>query len=140
MLYIIPLLAIPLGAVFVIDTPSIFDLIDEQYGIRFNNKKWNDHSYVKDGVLHNEKVIPKAEELVLPFCNAANVEVSKDVAMILLVLNLLTHGICGTFLSAFLDKKGFNWHPISLLLVFILPVFGWVTGVWHMYSIWKHSK
>jgi hypothetical protein len=50
MLYIIPLLAIPLGAVFVIDTPSIYDLVDEQYGIRFNNKKWDDHSYVKDGV------------------------------------------------------------------------------------------
>jgi len=49
MLYIVPLLAIPLGAVFRIQTPHVYDLIDEQYGIRFNNKKWDDHSYTESG-------------------------------------------------------------------------------------------
>ncbi len=62
MLYIVPLLAIPLGAVFRISSPKIYDLIEEQYGIRFNNKKWDDHSYVKNGVTYNEKKEYTAEE------------------------------------------------------------------------------
>jgi len=136
LLYIVPLLAIPLGSVFSIVSPSIYDQIDEQYGIRFNNKKWNDHSYVKDGVTYNAILIKTAEQLVLPFCNSANVSVSKSTALILLILNVLSHGILGTLFSAFLDKRGFNWAPISLLLVFILPVFGWITGVIHMFYIW----
>jgi len=139
LLYIVPLLMIPLGSVFTISCPSVYDLIDEQYGIRFNNKKWNDHSYVKDGVTHNEPVVKTAEELVLPFCNSANVSVAKSTALILLILNVLSHGILGTLLSACLDKRGFNWAPISLLVVFVLPVFGWITGVIHMYCIWKNS-
>ena len=35
LLYIVPLLCIPLGAVFTMDSPDIYDLIEEQYGIRF---------------------------------------------------------------------------------------------------------
>ena len=55
MLYIAPLIAIPLGNVFKIQIPGVYDLIEEQYGIRFQNKKWNDHSYIdKDGKVQNE--------------------------------------------------------------------------------------
>ena len=50
-LYIFPILAIPAGY-FVrhkINSPSVWDLIEEQHGIRFHNKSWKDNSYTKDG-------------------------------------------------------------------------------------------
>jgi len=139
--YIIPLLAIPLGAVFTIKTPDIYDLIDEQYGIRFNNKFWNDHSYTQNGQVYNER---KEAEDILPFCSSANVDVSKGTAMILLILNIISHGILGTLLSPFLDRNWkasgqFNWQPLALLFVFVLPIFGWAVGIWHMAAIWNRS-
>lgn len=100
-------------------------------------KTWDDNSYVKDGVTHNELIVPKAEDLVLPYCNTANVDVSKGTAQILLVLNILTHGLVGTILSSCLDRKGFNWNALALVFLHVLPFFGWVVGVWHMYSIYK---
>lgn len=141
LLYIVPLLFIPLGAVFKINSPGVYDLVEEQYKIRFNNKKWNDHSYTKDGQVHGEFV--EAEQ-VLPFCSSANVDVSKQTALILLILNFISHGILGTLISPFLDRNwkasgNFNWQPIALLLIFILPILGWILGVWHMFAIWKRS-
>lgn len=52
MIYVVPVLAIP-AAYFVkdkINSPDVFDLIEEQYGIRFHNKSFNDTSYTKNGV------------------------------------------------------------------------------------------
>jgi len=55
-------------------------MIDDQYGIRFNMKTWDDNSYVQNGVTHNELKAPTAEELVLPYCNSANVDISMGTA------------------------------------------------------------
>ena len=123
-------------------SPGIYDIIEEQYGIRFRNKKWNDHSYIENGVVYNEM---KQAEKILPFCSSAKVNVSKDTALILLILNIISHGILGTALSPFFDRNwkatgNFNWQPVALVFVFVIPIFGWAMGVLHMAAIWKLSE
>lgn len=54
-LYIFPLLAIPIASLWKdkMKHPSVFDYIDQQYGIRFKNENWKDNSYVKNGVTYD---------------------------------------------------------------------------------------
>ena len=49
MLWIGPMVIVPLGSCIRTQTRSVYDLVEEQYGIRFNCVHWNDHTYHKSG-------------------------------------------------------------------------------------------
>ena len=78
----------------------------------------------------------------LPCCQAAQVDITEQTALILLIINFLCPGF-GTWISAFIDKRGCNWTALivgwaqsALTSIFV----GWLWGIYHMYCQWNYSK
>lgn len=63
MLWFIPIISAFCGLIpkFRPEIPSVYDLIEQQHGIRFNNAKFGDHSHNWDGKTRDDAAEGKGE-------------------------------------------------------------------------------
>ena len=82
------------------------------------------------------------DHLTLPYCEYSAVEVNRVYAFMIFFLNIILPGF-GTFVSAFSDRKGFNFYAVWIaFLQFVSTIvfaFGWFWSVKHGYITFRQN-